>query len=98
MCVCVCVCVGVYGKGGVPWAALDERSKQSASTVGAMDSSSGSKQPPSTGSGLPPGVYQTDNSIQTLLKKSVSKRGPYDLTTGERNRMSKKMVFYYFAV
>ncbi len=93
---CMCylrLCTGVYGKGGVPWAAIDERSKQSMSTVGGLDSG-GSALPHSTGSGLPPGLYQTPSSIQTLLEKSVSKRGPYDLSTGERYKMTKKLVCY----
>lgn len=39
---------------------------------------------PTRGSDLAPGQYKHETSTKTLLTKMVSKRGPYDLFTGER--------------
>ena len=36
------------------------------------------------GSGLAPGCYKYISPTQQLLNKSVSKRGPYDLYSGDR--------------
>ena len=38
---------------------------------------------------LSPGSYKQKSSIDELLKHSVSKRGPYDLFTGERDKAVK---------
>lgn len=76
---------GTYGKGGVPWATMEEKSKSSSCTVGVMEGGTGrSYNLKNEGSGLAPGVYKQTSPLQQLLNKSVSKRGPYDLYTGER--------------
>ena len=77
----------------MPWAAIEEKNKQSASTVGILDAG-GPKlsKMQAAGSDLAPGQYKCDSSIETLLKKTISKRGPYDLYTGERHKTTKKQV------
>ena len=44
---------------------------------------------PIYGCGLPPGRYEHDSFTSMILDKVVSKRGPYDLYTGERNKSNK---------
>lgn len=85
--------IGTYGKGGVPWAAMDEKNKQSASTVGMLDAGEPKLSNMETrGSGLAPGRYKCGSSIEALLIKTISKRGPYDLYTGERHKVSRNLV------
>lgn len=36
-------------------------------------------------SGLGPGIYNLKSSTELLLSRRVSKRGPYDLSTGNGN-------------
>ena len=40
----------------------------------------------SKGCSLGPGNYQLKSSLDELLTKTVSKRGPYDVYTGERHK------------
>lgn len=47
---------------------------------------------PAGGSGLPPGLYHYSSPIQELLDKKVSKKGPYELFSGERQQPSKSLV------
>ncbi|XP_066547769.1 ciliary microtubule-associated protein 2 [Amia ocellicauda] len=79
---------GSYGKGGIPWAALEEKRNQSAGTCPSMDFDSRKErfQQRTVGSDLGPGTYNLKTSTELLLGKSVSKRGPYDLFTGRRDR------------
>ena len=44
------------------------------------------------GSGLAPGCYKYISPTQQLLTKTVSKRGPYDLYTGDRIPESKAQL------
>lgn len=84
---------GTYGKGGVPWAAVEEKAHQAASTVGLLEAGGTNlRQLPTTGSDLAPGQYCHTSPIQELLNKAVSKRGPYDLSTGERNKPAKSLM------
>ena len=77
----------------MPWAAVEEKAHQAASTVGMMEAGgSNLRQLPTTGSDLAPGQYRHTSPIQELLNKAVSTRGPYDLSTGERNRLAKSLV------
>ncbi|KAL5487330.1 hypothetical protein EMCRGX_G019919 [Ephydatia muelleri] len=46
---------------------------------------------PAGGSGLPPGLYHYSSPIQELLDKKVSKKGPYELFSGERQQPSKSL-------
>lgn len=84
---------GTYGKGGVPWAALEEKNKEPTSTVGILDAGGPKLSKMQTiGSELAPGQYKYVSSIESLMKKTISKRGPYDLYTGERYKATKQLV------
>ena len=48
--------------------------------------------PSRQGCHLGPGSYKHTSSIDELLAHSVSKRGPYDLFTGERDKAVKVCV------
>lgn len=78
---------GSYGKGGEPTKILEERHAQSPGTVGMLSNGGMNlRKLPTTGCHLSPGCYNQKSSINELLKHSVSKRGPYDLFTGERDK------------
>ncbi|XP_066936624.1 ciliary microtubule-associated protein 2-like [Clytia hemisphaerica] len=78
---------GTYGKGGIPHALMEEKQLKSASTIGMLDSrASGKRQLPDVGSALCPGQYNTKSFIDELNERVISKRGPYDLFTGDRNK------------
>lgn len=84
---------GTYGKGGIPWTAVEEKAKKSFCITGLLDSGQGHHLNMGTsGSGIAPGRYNHKNSIQEVLDKSVSVRGPYDLYTGERYVVPKLTV------
>ncbi|XP_070605075.1 ciliary microtubule-associated protein 2 [Erythrolamprus reginae] len=83
---------GTYGN---PYVKLQERERTPVTAIGIMDS----KTPkglafPHAGSGLGPGTYNIKNSVDELLKRVVSIRGPYETFTGNR---SKPMISGYFA-
>ncbi|KAM4629263.1 ciliary microtubule-associated protein 2-like [Polymixia lowei] len=86
---------GSYGKGGVPWAALEEKRAQSAGCL-KMDRCARVKCFPeeTKDCGPSPCMYVPQSSIDILLRKSTSKRGPYDLFTGSRD---KPVMSGYFA-
>uniref|UniRef100_A0AAY4D4Y2 Lymphocyte expansion molecule n=1 Tax=Denticeps clupeoides TaxID=299321 RepID=A0AAY4D4Y2_9TELE len=65
---------GTYGKGGNPWAAVEENRMR-------------------PDSGLGPGTYDLKSFTELLLSKRTSKRGPYDLFTGQR---SNPIISGYF--
>ena len=72
---------------------MEEKAHQAASTVGMLEAGGTNlRQLPTTGSDLTPGQYCHASPIQELLNKTVSKRGPYDLFTGERNKPAKSLV------
>uniref|UniRef100_UPI00398F02B6 ciliary microtubule-associated protein 2-like n=1 Tax=Pristiophorus japonicus TaxID=55135 RepID=UPI00398F02B6 len=76
---------GTYGKGGIPTAVLEEKAKKSAGLYGLMDSKSAKNRTLDVvGCALAPNVYNLGSDIDKLLKRMVSKRGPYDIFTGER--------------
>jgi len=78
---------GTYGKGGIPHALLEEKQLKSASTVGMLDAgASGKRQLPEVGSALCPGQYNCKSFTEQLADRVISKRGPYDLFTGDRNK------------
>ena len=84
---------GTYGEGGIPWAAMEGKAKMAASTVGVLEGGGAKiRKLPTTGCDLAPGQYQYPGPIQQLLSKEVSKRGPYDLFTGERYKPTKLLV------
>ena len=81
------------GTYGVPWAASEDKTNQSTSTVGMLEGGGARlKAQPMTGSDLSPGQYKYASSIEQLLNKTISKRGPYDLFTGDRHKYSKALV------
>lgn len=87
---------GTYGQGGIPSAVVEEKERKSSSNVGMLDSGKSCKrQLPEVGSHLCPGQYETKSFTDQLEARVVSKRGPYDLFTGERN---KPISVGYFAL
>ena len=81
------------GTYGVPWAPMENKGKQSTSTVGMLEGGGARlKELPMTGSELSPGQYKHASSVEQLLNKTISKRGPYDLSTGDRHKLSKTQV------
>ncbi|XP_032230603.2 lymphocyte expansion molecule isoform X2 [Nematostella vectensis] len=87
---------GTYGKGGIPNAVLEEKERKSVSNVGMLDSGkSYRRQLPEVGSHLCPGQYEMESFTDEMASHVVSKRGPYDLFTGERN---KPITVGYFAM
>jgi len=75
---------GSYGEGGIPQSAIEEKAKISPGNIGLLDNSGRVKGKPE-GSGLAPGTYATPNSsIDLLLDKVVSLRGPYDSFSADR--------------
>ncbi|XP_067894149.1 ciliary microtubule-associated protein 2-like [Heterodontus francisci] len=77
---------GTYGKGGIPTAVLEEKAKKSFGLQGLMDSKTAKNRSPDlVGCDLAPNTYNLGNSIDKLLTRVVSKRGPYDIFTGERS-------------
>jgi len=76
---------GTYGGGGVPAAVIEEAATRSAGNKGLLDNC-GDYSPPVGGSGIAPNRYETnDSSIQSLLAKLVSLRGPYDTFSTDRS-------------
>ncbi|ETE64197.1 hypothetical protein L345_10030, partial [Ophiophagus hannah] len=96
---------GTYGN---PYAKLQDMEKTPVTAVGLMDSktpkqftivhaasiSFGFSTSLLYGSGLGPGTYNIKNSVDEMLKRVVSIRGPYEIFTGNR---SKPMVSGHFA-
>ncbi|XP_065657722.1 ciliary microtubule-associated protein 2 isoform X2 [Hydra vulgaris] len=79
---------GTYGIGGIPHAAMEEKEKKSPGIIGILDSaSSGKRCATEIGSGLCPGQYNYKSFTDELRERLVSKRGPYDLFTGDRNAL-----------
>lgn len=78
---------GTYGQGGVPHAALEDKERQSTSTVGMLDAGSSTpRNLPSVGSKLGPGTYNFKSFAEETVNKVTSTRGPYDLFSGDRNK------------
>ncbi|KAJ1170340.1 hypothetical protein NDU88_002218 [Pleurodeles waltl] len=80
---------GTYGKGGNPYALLEEKERQCGICRGIMDSKTTKGLPyPGMASNLGPGTYNVRNYMDDLLNRVVSIRGPYDLFTGERTKIA----------
>lgn len=78
---------GTYGEGGVPHAAIIQKEKKSASTIGMLDAGSSTpRNLPSVGSELGPGTYNFKSFVDERVNKVTSLRGPYDLFSGDRNK------------
>jgi len=77
---------GSYGKGGTPAAAWEEFNNRSAGNTGMMEGG-GKYVPPPGGSGIAPNRYETNSSsVQQLLAKVTSLRGPYDTFSTDRGQ------------
>ncbi|XP_074951615.1 ciliary microtubule-associated protein 2 [Phalacrocorax aristotelis] len=73
---------GTYGPQGNPYACLEERDKRSASTRGLMDSRTANCAPlAAMGSGLGPGTYHLQSSIDEGLRRAG---GPSQPLSGDR--------------
>jgi hypothetical protein len=84
-------CPGTYGKGGIPHAAMEAANKRPVTTIGSLDSGkSVDRAMPLFGTDLAAGRYEFKSFTEELLARQVSKRGPYDLTTGPRDGRPKK--------
>ena len=59
------------------------------SNISLLAGASTSRSLPVYGCGLPPGRYEHESFTNMIMDKVVSKRGPYDLFTGERNKTNK---------
>lgn len=78
---------GTYGEGGVPHSQIELKAKKSTSTIGMLDAeTSGKRDLPTVGCHLGPGNYNFKSSTQALNERQVSKRGPYDLFSLDRNK------------
>ncbi|RMZ95587.1 hypothetical protein BpHYR1_024729 [Brachionus plicatilis] len=73
------------GAYGIPDEILEIKRKNKPGIVPIIERSKESRSLPYVGSENPPGTYDHKNSIDELVKKKVSKRGPYDLFTGDRS-------------
>ncbi|XP_046845613.1 lymphocyte expansion molecule-like [Xenia sp. Carnegie-2017] len=77
---------GTYGEGGIPSAAIEKKQKRSKSCIGMLESGKSERKLPEVGSHLCPGQYNYKSFSDELTERVVSKRGPYDLFTGSRNK------------
>ncbi|XP_060722641.1 ciliary microtubule-associated protein 2-like [Tachysurus vachellii] len=77
---------GTYGKGGIPSAALEEKERMSVGTCPSMGHADQNRFHTNTvDSSLGPGIYNLKSSTELILSRRVSKRSPYDLSTGNGN-------------
>ncbi|KAM6199534.1 ciliary microtubule-associated protein 2 [Sarcoramphus papa] len=76
---------GTYGPRGNPYVCLEERDKQSASTRGLMDSRTAKCALPAAGSGLGPGTYHLQSSIDEGLRRAGGS-GPCQPISGDRSK------------
>lgn len=84
---------GTYGKGGVPWTAMEEKSKEAVSNIGSMESPYRDYyMPRNVGSQLAPCRYSFPGYTELMLAKKVSARGPYDLFSGDRYKIPQHLV------
>jgi len=81
---------GTYGIGGIPPQALEQHSKQSPGNIGMLDSGKSiDRGLELVGCDLCPTRYTKKTFTEQILNKVVSKRGPYDLFTGNRAKPVK---------
>jgi len=83
---------GTYGKGGIPHAAIEEANQRPVTSIGSLDSGrhKSDRSMPLFGTDLAPGRYEYNSFTDELLSRQVSKRGPFDITTGPRDGRPKK--------
>merc|ERR1712036_38976 len=81
---------GTYGIGGVPSATMDSKAQDSPGNIGMLDSGKSIKRELQlVGCDLAPTRYTKKTFTEQILNKVVSKRGPYDLFTGNRAKPVK---------
>lgn len=81
---------GTYGKNGVPHTLLEEKTRESVGRVGLLDCGGASgRNLPNLGSRLGPGTYKMTSSVDELIQKRVSTRGPYDVFSADRGKPIK---------
>ena len=81
---------GVYGEGGVPHSAIEQKARQSTSTIGMLDMASSSKRDlPTVGCHLGPGNYNFKSFTDELNEKRISTKGPYEVFSLDRNKPIK---------
>ncbi|XP_074121947.1 ciliary microtubule-associated protein 2 isoform X3 [Sminthopsis crassicaudata] len=86
---------GNYGKGGNPYTEMEEKAWDRSHTKGIMCTTAKKSFELSTGgSGLSPGTYTFKSGMEEFLTRTVSKRGPYDLFSGDR---SMPIAYGHFA-
>ncbi|XP_031824912.1 lymphocyte expansion molecule isoform X1 [Sarcophilus harrisii] len=86
---------GNYGKGGNPYTEMEEKAWDRSHTKGIMCTKAKKSFELSTGgSGLSPGTYTFKSGMEEFLTRTVSKRGPYDLFSGDR---SMPIAYGHFA-
>ncbi|CAF0783377.1 unnamed protein product [Adineta ricciae] len=73
------------GAYGIPDEKLQEKRWKQGSNVPSFDWSSGTRTLPLEGSKIGPGTYNIKSSINELLEKRVSEKGPYQLFTTSRS-------------
>ncbi|XP_068948813.1 ciliary microtubule-associated protein 2-like [Petaurus breviceps papuanus] len=77
---------GNYGKGGNPYTEMEDKAWDRAHTKGIMCTKAKKAfELPSEGSGLSPGTYTFKSGVEELLTRTISKRGPYDIFSGDRS-------------
>jgi len=83
---------GTYGAGGIPHAAMEEANRRPVTSIGSLDSGrhKSDRSMPLFGTDLAPGRYEYNSFTDELLSRQVSKRGPFDITTGPRDGRPKK--------
>lgn len=77
------------GAYGIPDANIEAKKWEQGGKVPLFERSKESRSLPFVGTELGPGTYNHKNSIDELIKKQVSKRGPYDLFSINRSDAPK---------
>ncbi|XP_072505689.1 ciliary microtubule-associated protein 2 isoform X2 [Notamacropus eugenii] len=77
---------GNYGKGGNPYTEMEEKAWDRSHTKGIMCTKARKAFDLSAeGSGLSPGTYSFKSGMEEVLTRTTSKRGPYDIFSGDRS-------------
>jgi len=78
---------GTYGKNGVPHTLIEEKSREACGRVGLLDCGGPyGRNLPDLGCRLGPGTYKVTSSVDEVVQKKVSTRGPYDVFSADRGK------------
>jgi len=78
---------GTYGKNGVPHTLIEEKSREACGRVGLLDCGGPyGRNLPDLGCRLGPGTYKVTSSVDDVVQKKVSTRGPYDVFSADRGK------------